>query len=302
MRGIRKLGTVQDNLVEVSPFVYRGELLLFESVRSDTPDNTRDGRSYLRLRRFPDGSRDVVEREEFAAMEVLTEFGEDFMFGVPFVWNDTIHVSATRSQKPDVDDVHVFSSRDLNNWDEHVAVRGENEQLFNTSICHDAVKNRFVMAIETNDRRWPAFTIRFAESTDLINWRKLPVSEGLYGTDRYTACPSIRFVDGHFCMVCLEMPRGKTLHSSPGEPGWWFEEFAARSRDLVNWEMAAGNPIIAPEPDGSENINTSDIDFCGFGGKTIIYYSWGSQSGDEHLAHAVYDGTEEEFVREWFRT
>ncbi len=299
MQGIRKLGTVQENLVEVSPFVFNGELLMFESVRERTPDNTRNGKHYLRLRRFPDGNRDVTSREEFAAMEVITEFGEGFTFGVPFVHDGTVYIYATLHYKPETDDVHVFWSTDLKTWQERVAVRGENERLYNTSVCQDG-SGRFIMAIETNDRRWPAFTIRFAESTDLINWRKLPIDEALYGTDRYTACPSIRWIDGHYAMVCLEMPRGKTLDARPGQPGWWFEEFAARSKDLLNWEPAAANPIIAPEPDGSENINTSDIDFCEFDGKTIIYYAWGSQTGEEYLSHAVYDGSETDFLRAWF--
>ena len=92
MQGIRKLGTVQENLVEVSPFVFNGELLMFESVRERTPDNTRNGKHYLRLRRFPDGNRDVTSREEFSAMEVITEFGEDYTFGVPFVHDGTLYI------------------------------------------------------------------------------------------------------------------------------------------------------------------------------------------------------------------
>jgi alpha-L-fucosidase len=301
MQGIRKLGKVQDYLAEVTPFVYCGELLMFESVISETPDNARNGVFYLRIRRFPDNSRDVTGADEFQAMEVLTEFAEGFTFGVPFVCNDSVYVYATRYEKPDVDDVHVFVSSDLKTWTEHVAVRGENERVYNTSVCHDAANDRFIMAIETNDKRWHAFTIRFAESTDLIHWRKLPESEGLYGTDRYTACPAIRWMDGYFYMMCLEMPRRtRTLAEGPGSEGWWFEEFGARSRDLVTWEMAPANPIIAPEPDGSENINTSDIDFCGLDDRTIIYYTCGNQTGEHFLAHAVFDGPEDAFLRSWF--
>jgi hypothetical protein len=36
------------------------------------------------------------------------------------------------------------------------------------------------------------------------------------------------------------------------------------------------------------NLNNSDVDLCEFGGKTVIYYSWGNQQGIEHLAEAVY--------------
>jgi hypothetical protein len=48
------------------------------------------------------------------------------------------------------------------------------------------------------------------------------------------------------------------------------------------------------------NLNNSDIDFCEFEGKLWITYSWGNQQGIEHLAEAVYDGSEAEFLRGWF--
>ncbi|HOT36720.1 MAG TPA: hypothetical protein PLT86_08650 [Candidatus Latescibacteria bacterium] len=287
MQGIRKLGKVQDNLVEVSPFVFRGELLLFESVRPDTPDNTRGGRHYLRIRRLPEGRRDVTGPEEFSACPVLTEFGEEYTFGVPFVWNDEIFIYASLGKKPTVDDIHVFHSRTMDNWQHSIAVRGADEQVFNSSVCRAG--DRFIMAYESNfSAEWVPFTNRFAESKDLVHWTPISPDRAVHGSDRYCACPTLRHIDGTFVIVCLEMPhRG----------AWWFEEFAATSTDLLNWTMSPANPILAPPDDRSENINNSDIDFCGFGDKTIIYYSWGSQRGDEHLAHAVYDGPEEAFLR-----
>ena len=41
----------------------------------------------------------------------------------------------------------------------------------------------------------------------------------------------------------------------------------------------------------AKNINNSDFDLCEFGGKTIIFYSWGNQQGKEFLA----DGGGSEF-------
>jgi hypothetical protein len=32
----------------------------------------------------------------------------------------------------------------------------------------------------------------------------------------------------------------------------------------------------------------------------IINYSWGNQQGVEHLAEAVYEGAQEQFLRGWF--
>jgi hypothetical protein len=49
----------------------------------------------------------------------------------------------------------------------------------------DAGPDGFVMAYESNDPRFPAFTVKFATSTNLTDWIKLP---GVYfGTDRVQA-------------------------------------------------------------------------------------------------------------------
>ena len=42
------------------------------------------------------------------------------------------------------------------------------------------------------------------------------------------------------------------------------------------------------------------MDLCEFDGKTVIYYSWGNQHGIEHLAEAVYEGTEASFLKGFF--
>lgn len=47
-------------------------------------------------------------------------------------------------------------------------------------------------------------------------------------------------------------------------------------------------------------MSNSDIDFCEFGGRLVINYSWGNQQGIEFLAEAVYEGTEASFLRAWF--
>ncbi len=281
MTGIEKLGTLQYQLVETSPFVYQGKLLILESVRPKTPDNTHGGKHYLRIRELADGTRDVQSAEEFAAGRVLCEFGEGFTFAVPFVREDEVFVYASLGVKEtESDDIHVFRSTDMETWQESVAIVGEHERLYNCSVCSDG--ERFVMCYETGDATWPAFTIKFAESEDLVSWRKLPVSEAIYGTERYTACPTMRWFDGRFYMFYLERPET-----------WWFETFLTRSADLLHWEESPENPILAPAPE--EDVNNSDIDFCEFKGRTVIYYSWGSQRGEEHLAHASFGGT----LAEW---
>ena len=155
MTGIKRLGTVQYHLVEVSPFVFGGKLLMFESVRPRTPDNTRGGKHYLRIRELHDGTRDAATAEEFQAGKVLCEFGEGFTFGVPMVHDGAVYVYACPAEREKTCDISVFRSTDLQTWTESVAITGENEGLFNSSVCE--ADGRFVMAYETNDRRWPAF-------------------------------------------------------------------------------------------------------------------------------------------------
>jgi len=48
------------------------------------------------------------------------------------------------------------------------------------------------------------------------------------------------------------------------------------------------------------NINNSDVDFCEFKGRMIIYYSWGNQQGIEFLAQAYYNGSLADFLQSFF--
>jgi hypothetical protein len=48
------------------------------------------------------------------------------------------------------------------------------------------------------------------------------------------------------------------------------------------------------------DLNNSDVDFCEFGGGTVITYSRGNQQGTEFLAEAVYNGTLVSFLKGFF--
>ena len=91
-----------------------------------------------------------------------------------------------------------------------------------------------------------------------------------------------------------------------------------RSKDLIHWELSPLNPVLRASDEDRQianprlteaqrqriatarNINNSDLDFCEYQGRLIINYSWGNQQGVEHLAEAVYEGTQEQFLRGWF--
>ena len=151
------------------------------------------------------------------------------------------------------------------------------------------------------------FTMRFAESKNLLDWSLLP-EECVYTKDRYSACPALRFLDGWFYMTYLE-----------ARPGPNYETCLVRSRDLIQWESSPLNPVLKAsaedklsrqsEADADQrakitravDLNNSDMDLCEFRGKTIITYSWGNQQGTEFLAEAVYDGSLASFLRASFR-
>jgi len=116
----------------------------------------------------------------------------------------------------------------------------------------------------------------------------------------------LRYLEGWYYMVYLE-----------AYPGYWAPHIV-RSKDLMSWESSPLNPIMKHSDEDrrpaspkltpeecqrlvtAKNVNNSDVDFCEFQGKTIIYYSWGDQQGTEHLAEAVYEGSETAFLKAFF--
>jgi len=149
------------------------------------------------------------------------------------------------------------------------------------------------------------FTARFATSPDLRQWTVTP-PECNYAKDRYTAPHCLRYLDGWFYDFFLA--------ALPGS----YEMHVVRSKDLIHWELSPLNPVLQASDEDRQianprlteaqrqriatarNINNSDLDFCEYQGRLIINYSWGNQQGVEHLAEAVYEGTERQFLRGWF--
>jgi len=266
--GLVKTGAQLGSICETTPFVWQGRLVLLVNLRPASAKSPADHSLQL---------RDVAEDR------ALSTFGVGYSLASAFVWEDTLYVYAARSQEGRWHDVTEFRSSDLVNWSQPRVVIAEEagEELFNQSVCRAG--DRFVMAYESNDRQWPGFTIKFAASTDLEEWQVLP--DAVFGLDRYTACPCLRYVDGWFYMLYLERR----------SPSWRFETFLARSRDLRRWEPSPRNPIVAPGPEEGEACNTSDPDLGEFGGKVLLYYSYGDQQTWTQLTRAEFAGTLGEF-------
>jgi hypothetical protein len=260
------------DMCELSPFIWQGRLCHMACVRPGSGGERDD--YYLRL-------TDAETGHEMARL------AEGYGLASIIVHGETAYVFASRWEDAGWHDVTVFRSADLTHWESRMVVQGENEQVFNTSVCKG--RRGFVMAYESNDPAYPAFTIKFARSKDLLTWTKLP--DAVFGTNRYTACPCLRYVNGWYYMLYLE-------HRTPR---WWFETYLARSKDLLHWEQSAANPVLWP--DGlDEGINASDPEIVEFEANTWVYYSVGDQLTWMNLKRAVFPGSMRRFFESWFRT
>ncbi len=288
---IRKLGTIDLDMVEATPVVFEGRLYRFEYVRKGYKANAT-GDSYFRFIDAATGEATPAFARGHHLGCAYADGGSLWAFGVD-QWDGT--------------KVVAFRSTDLKTWEAYQALELPGWGLFNTSVCKAG--DRHIMAIEVG--RPPEvvgvpFTARFAESTDLKTWKLLP-EDRVFTKERYSACPTIRFLDGLFYMAYLET-----------RPGPSYETHIVRSRDLIHWEASPFNPVLAASEDdrrianpkltpeqrakiaGEVDRNNSDIDFCEFRGRTIISYSWGDQQGTEFLSEAVHDGPLESFLRGFF--
>ena len=295
---IRKLGTVDCDLVETTPLVFRDRLYRFEYIRSKTGPTTHGyyandtSDSYFRLLDVEANSPGLAFGQGLHLGSAYADENAVYAFGVDTWGGSTI--TALRSE-------------DMNTWSKNRIFDLPGWAIYNTSVCR--ADDRYVMAIEIDkpvERAGVPYTIVFAESSDLRAWRLLP-EECDYSRERYTACPALRYLDKWFYMIYLE-----------ALPGPIYEQWIARSRDLRHWEVSSRNPILHHSEEDRRiaspnltpqqrariceavNRNNSDVDICEFRGKTVICYSWGDQAGNEFLAHAEFPGTMESFLKGFF--
>ena len=290
---IKKLGTIDCDMVETTPVVFHDKLYRFEYVRNNYEPN-KTGDSYFRFIDVETGN-------------ATPAFAKGYHLGSAYVEGDTAYVFGVNIW--DGERIQVFWSKDLENWSGKPALVLKDWGIFNTSVCKGK-DGKYFMAFEIGrppEETGAPFTNRFAESDDLLNWKLTP-PEYVYSKDRYTACPALRYLDdGYYYMVYLETKSGPS-----------YVPYIVRSKDLINWEISPLNPVLQFSDDDkiianpklnsdqrkriaeAVNINNSDVDLCEFDRKVIIYYSWGNQQGIEHLAEAVYDGSLESFLKGFF--
>lgn len=287
---ITKIGTLDVDMVETTPVVFQGKLYRFEYVRRDYHANTTGDSCF----RFID----------VGTGQPTPSFAKGYHLGSALVDGDTIYVFGVNQWGGA--HMHVFWSKDLITWGDQTAFELPGWEIFNNAVCKGP--EGYVMAFEIGappEETGNAFTSRFSTSKDLKTWTLSP-PDWVYTRERYSACPAIRYLEGFYYHIHLE-----------SYPGYWAPHIV-RTKDFVSWEESPFKPIMKHSDEdrapanpqlsekhrariaGALNRNNSDVDFCEFQGRTVIYYSWGNQEGVEHLAEAVYEGPESAFLKGFF--
>ncbi len=261
---------IMRNMCEVTPFIWQGRLCLLECHRPAGGGAISD--YYLALTYADTGEESARLAEGYGLACALAE-------------GDSICVFASRWDGGTWRDVTLFRSEDLKHWRKKVVIKGENEGLFNTSVCEGP--DGFIMTYESDDPAYPPFTIKLARSADLETWERLP--EATFGTDRYAACPCIRYAGSYYYLMYLE-------HRTPRH---FFETYIARSSDLVHWEWSAANPTLSPEG-LDEGINASDPDVVEWQEETLLYFCVGDQLTWANIKRVTYPGPLTDFLQSWF--
>ena len=257
--------------MENSPVIFNSQPLLVMNHRDDTKVNTDAYKSSMYLY-----VQDLVTGREVA------RFGTGHSFANAFVNGSELNVFASEGTDRDwFQSLYRFKSTNLTNWQRELAIPQEGkEHLFNASVCRD--DQGYLMAYESD--KPVQFCFKFARSSDLSRWEKLP---GLIFTgmnNEYSACPVIRYFAPYYYVIYLHA-------AIPGHTGW--VSFLARSKDLATWELSPFNPIL--EAGAGEGINNSDVDLLEYEGNTYLFYATGDQATWGAVRTAQYAGPMKEF-------
>ena len=220
----------------------------------------------------------------------VARFGQGHSFVSAFVNGNEMNVFALEftdfGRIMNSTGIDRLTSTDMKIWKtEKVILPEGNEHLFNSSVCKD--DKGYLMAYESD--KPVQFCFKFARSQDLSKWEKI---QGLAFTgvkNEYSACPVIRYFKPYYYVIYLH-------DKMKGHKGYL--SFLARSKDLIDWELSAFNPIL--EAGEGEGINNSDVDILEYKGKTYLYYATGDQETWGTVRVALYDGPEKVFFENHF--
>jgi len=280
-------------LVEVTPFVFQDRFYLLENWQKQwefpgLPEGSRFQEDEVRLR--------DVEQDRIVATP-LRGHG----LGMAFVWRGRVNIFAGnwgQEKKWQITEIETTSSADLTNWTQPVVVlrAGPEEKFFNVSVCRG--RDAFVLLVESNDPRWPAFTFKYFTSTNLTNWT--PVPGALYGRDKYVGGPALYFEgDWYYTLYLESLGRNHC------------ETRITRSRDLLAWQDApAGRPFVTfntnhthlpLRPPQLHEQNASDAEVVYWKGKTLAYFTGSDQQLAGDLQVAEFNGPPRDLFESFYR-
>jgi alpha-L-fucosidase len=272
----------------------KGRLYRLENIPRAVDFDTTE--SYYRYHEDGFRIRDVAE-DRIISIPLLNHY-----FAIAWVWEDKVYVVAGDYEDRlwAIRHTIMITSEDLITWTKPKIImeaQGE-EHLFNYAVCR--ARGKFYMLYETDDSLWPAFTMRFCESDDGVNWRKLSENH-IYGHDKYTGGPALYFDDEEDWFYILYL-------NALGDN--MYDNRIARSRDLITWQEApTDRPFVSPNLQRSVNDrkwpevmerSASDLEMCEFNGKTYLYWINGNQQGATAGWEAVYDGPMNQLLRTFF--
>jgi alpha-L-fucosidase len=285
-------GKLNSPLVEVTPFVFNDRFYRLDNWQKqwDHPE-VRDGSQF---------TEDEIRIVDMATEEIISIPLIGHGLGMALVVDDRVYVFGSywgEDKKWNVNEISMVSSQNLKDWTEPVMVlkANEDERFFNVSVCRGP--DDFIMLVESNDPKWPAFTFKYFRSHDLVQWEQIP--DALYGVDKYVGGPALYYEGGMYYTLYLE---------ALGNRFW--ETRVTRSSDLIHWEDAPEDrpfvtynpantvhPLMPPE---ARERNASDAEMCYWDGKTIVYFTGGIQKYAGDLQWATFEGTPRELLERFY--
>lgn len=234
----------------------------------------------------------------------VVEFGRGHSCVKAFVDGQRLHVYASEATNYDYfQSIYDFWTEDRKSWHRQLVLRKEEggPHMFNPSVCRD--DQGFLMAyVAYAKARDPASFpyFRFARSSDLVHWEKVPQLAFAGPSGRqYSNTPAIRYVAPWYYVIFYTTvdETGRMADTSSR-----YVSMMARSKDLVRWQLSPLNPVLQPE--SGEGISTSDVELMEFEGNTYLFYAASNQmdgpAGWSAVRMALHPRSMNEFLEGWF--
>jgi hypothetical protein len=267
---------IKKDAIESTPIVYQNKLLL---VCFDRPAAKPYGYGWTIYELLTD--------------KIIASGKWDYGLGCAFVKDNHIHLFGSSQW----DQPNGIFSCELNEEYKMAPIQQvwksePNQSIYNTSVCAD--EDGFIMAYEVREPNTTPFSIRFLKSKDLLHWT--PIGN-IFHPDIYAACPTVRFINNWYYILYLR------------SYGKYYVMSIARTRNFIEYEDFNENPhypgnyqVVSSLNTPHEGINNSDVDLVEFENKLYIMYADGDQRTWGNLRLAIYLGTFDKFIQEFWPT